>query len=158
MRLIDSTLFSHLVGTGDIHHRSCVFLDGVKIGLRIDGAVFEQSSDIYGREPAEPPPVKIDLMNGSLLAGKFYLASTVEQLAISNRIMGFMHTRSRWARLGLDCLGSSTYVAPGFGNTSPLPLVLEIRPARNFHRVDFAEPVAALLLFLLEDTLPIKLA
>jgi deoxycytidine triphosphate deaminase len=90
--------------------------------------------------------VPTELASATLRPGEFFLGQTRERIAISNRIFGQLHTRSRWARLGLDCLGSSTYVSPGFGAGEAIPLVLEITTKISISIAD-DDPIAALVLF-----------
>lgn len=86
----------------------------------------------------------------TLRPGRLYLGRSMERLSLPTNVFGFMHTRSRWARIGVDCLGSSYYVSPGFGGGTPLPLVLEIKVASRL--IDFSAdaPIGALVLFELD--------
>jgi deoxycytidine triphosphate deaminase len=156
MRVIDQRLFSELRATGDIQHESCEFLDDIKIGLRINSVVLEMPETVVASDIESIHTQPVDLINTPLLARRFYLATTTEKIRVSNRILGFLHTRSRWARLGLDCLGSSNFLSPGFGGTVPVSLVLELRPALNIHHIDLKQAIAAMVLFKLDEPVVTK--
>jgi dCTP deaminase-like len=63
-----------------------------------------------------------------LVSGRMYLARSMEEISIPWDIFGMMSTKSETSRRGLDCLGSSVFISPGFGQTQPAPLILELRP------------------------------
>jgi hypothetical protein len=150
MRVIDQELFADLQSKGDIKHDSCDFLDGVKIGLHIEPSVMQMPRMLNANDVPSITVQHIDLTKNELLTNQFYLAKTTEQISISNRIIGFLHTRSWCARIGLDCLGSSNFVSPGFGNGKPLPLILELRAATTIFNLDLKKAVAAMVLFELD--------
>lgn len=145
MEPITESSFEGFVKSGDIVQKHCVFLDGLKIGLRINLCALRLPQELSVSKPGDYE--KVDLSHGMLTRGEVYLARTCEQIAVSSRVVGFLHTRSRWARLGLDCLGSSNYLSPGFGAGKPTPIVLELKPSITLRNADFNEPVAALILF-----------
>ena len=153
MKLIDQHSFNELVKAGEIRHYLCEHLDDAKIGLHIEDTVLEMPQAIDFNKIDLLTLKKIKPKDEPLLSGKFYLAKTVEKIAISSRIFGLMHTRSFWARLGLDCLGSSNYISPGFGNEKETPLVLEIRPSITIYNIDLTKALAAMILFELDESL-----
>lgn len=150
MRVINQALFSELCAAGEIQHESCEFLDDIKIGLRINSVVLQLPSAINTKDINSIDTCRVDLTTSPLLSNRFYLATTTEKISVSNRILGFLHTRSRWARLGLDCLGSSNFLSPGFGGGKPVPLILELRPAVEIHEMDLGQALAAIVLFALD--------
>jgi len=145
LEVVDEARFAELVGKGEIVQEDCQHLDGLKVGLRVRSLLQPVTLE-------KPVPPRRHTLPISVQPGHFYLGLTVERLAISPRLFGWIHTRSTWARRGLDCLSSSTYIAPGYGYGSdgPLPLTLEI--SSHVLLTDFppAEPVAAFVLFELE--------
>lgn len=149
MRVIDEQRFEQLCRIGDIKQSDCQFLDGIKIGLRIVPKLLKSPSVVDARYPGDGF-AEILLGSEPLRPGEFYLASTVERISVCNRIFGQLHTRSRWARVGLDCVGSSTYLSPGFGGDTPTPLVLEIRAFVTIEGIQTSDALGGLVLFELD--------
>jgi hypothetical protein len=52
--------------------------------------------------------------------------------------------------IGLRFFGYSTYVSPGFGSESPTQIVFEITPNITIRNLPLGEPVAGLVLYLIE--------
>lgn len=146
-QIVDEFRFAELVAAGEIVHDKCRYLDGLKAGLHIATLLKLESAggneDVRGVECELPT---------TLRPGQFFLGITQERLGISPRLFGWIHTRSMWARRGLDCLSSSTYIAPGFGYDAPdpVPLTLELTPRMLLRDFPREEPVAAFILFELE--------
>jgi dCTP deaminase len=67
-----------------------------------------------------------------LTPGELILANTYERLALSPSVAGILSTLSHLARLGVTVTSGSTWVNPGFGETEPTALTLEIS---NVNRV-----------------------
>lgn len=137
MRVIDENRFRLLVEQGLIRQQNCAFLDGIKIGLAIEPKGLVARSPVSAKQPPESShafeETTFDAI--TLKPDHFYLAKTVQALSIPPNVFGLLHTNSKWARIGLDCLGSSSYVSPGFGDNQPTSLVLEIRvtvPVNDF--------------------------
>jgi len=149
MKIIDELRFHELVARGEIMHRDCEFLDGLKIGLRIKPSGKMLPPVVNFASPGAEQHA-IDFQTTQIQANTLYLAETVEQLSISSRIFGLLHTRSRVARLGLEAVCGSNYVAPGFGNGESTSLVLEIKSTRTLVGLPLALPIAGLLLFELD--------
>jgi deoxycytidine triphosphate deaminase len=145
MRVVDEARFAELIDEGAIAHRGCEHLDGIKIGLSLEaeGRVLPEVIDAQGVVDWRP----VDLRSDPLVPGKLYLFSSAQSISLPPSIFGFMHTRSRFARLGLDFLGSSTYVAPSFGKGMPTKLVLEVTCKALTRNLPLDVPVAALVLF-----------
>lgn len=150
MRVISETRFNELCNAGEISHLDCQFIDGIKIGLRVNGSLLKLPETVDATGLEFPSLDKLDLHSTQLIKGNFYLATTIEKISVSDRIFGMLHTRSYWARLGLDCVGSSTYLSPGFGSGSPTPLVLELRPMVSISNIKSSSFLAGLMLFELE--------
>ena len=152
MRVVNENRFLELCDAGEIQQSDCNFLDGLKIGLRCRGPLLQLQPeiDVSALESCAPSPVEI--LDARLQSGHLYLVRTVEQIGLSSRIFGLLNTRSTWARLGLDCVGSSWFVSPAFGRDAPVPLVLEVRPVVSLTGFDWNQPVAALLLFEMDES------
>ncbi len=69
---------------------------------------------------------ELEETDDKLLANEFYLATSMEKLKLSWGIFGLISTKSKLARQGIDCLGSSSFISPGFGQSVPTPIVLEV--------------------------------
>jgi dCTP deaminase len=67
-----------------------------------------------------------------LKPGELILANTYERLALSPSVAGILSTLSHLARLGITVTSGSTWINPGFGETEPTALTLEIS---NVNRV-----------------------
>ncbi len=150
MRVINETRFNDLCNTGEISQFGCQFIDGIKIGLRANGSLLKLPETVNANSLDSSCLDKLDIQSTQLIKGNFYLATTIEKISVSDRIFGMLHTRSYWARLGLDCVGSSTYLSPGFGGGSPTPLVLELRPMVSISNIKSSSFLAGLVLFELE--------
>jgi deoxycytidine triphosphate deaminase len=147
MDIIDQSAFQSLCQTGEILHDQCYFLDGIKIGLRVWPDVVQMSDYIDLSVAASNRPVRVNIGRQPLVKGKLYLARTVERICLPSSVIGVVHTRSRWANLGLDCVGSSNMIGGGFGGGTPIPLVLQLKPAVTLSGIDLRDALAALVLF-----------
>src|SRR3954454_2342661 len=107
MRVVDETRFAALVQAGAIQQSQCEFLDGIKLGLHIERVGYMLPDVIDFDEECEEMRL-IDLAHDVLLPGSLYLFRTVQAICLPPTVFGWLHTRSRFARLGLDFLGSST--------------------------------------------------
>lgn len=151
MDVINETRFRELSSAGEISHSNCQFIDGIRIGLRANSSVLTLPPTVDANNTEWPSLNCLDLSSAVLLPGHFYLATTVEKIAVSARIFGMLHTRSHWARLGLDCFGSSTHVSPGFGGGIPTSIVLELRPQVSIQNLESEVFLAGLVLFELNE-------
>lgn len=95
---------------------------------------------------------EIDSVSGLLMQpGSFILGATVEKIALSNNVAGFISNISGLARLGLNSV-LSTYVSPGFGEGKTRPLTLELHNASgNAIRIFPGMRICHLLLFRLGE-------
>jgi dCTP deaminase len=87
-----------------------------------------------------PEPVKVWSENASrnhlnpvlrsaklnLAPGTFVLSSTLEKIAMPDKLVGIMSTLSHLARFGVFINLSSVLISPGFGEESPTALTLEV--------------------------------
>lgn len=104
------------------------FIDEFRIGLHI-ADIGEVLGTVSAAKPSQCKFARLDLKTCRLRAGGFYLAMTDEVLSWPLNMLASIHTRSTYARIGLEFLGSSNIVVPGYGSRQPAPLALEIRPA-----------------------------
>jgi hypothetical protein len=115
-----------------------VFLDEHRLGLRI-GRVYRLSGEVDLQSRRRPCAELVDLGYEPLLPGTHYLGVSRERISLGGGYVSTIHTRSRYARLGLELLGSSNFIVPGFGTTRSTPIVFEISAAlttRGFSRDD----------------------
>ncbi len=145
MRVIDERRFHKLVFEGQISHRDCHFLDGMKIGLRIKPGGRKLPAIVDAAPDAFLVTDIVDLGQSSFEPGELYLFQTVEEISISNSIFGFLHTRSSLARLGINSIGSSYYVAPGYGHGVPSSLILEVTSVKTVINLPIEDPIAGLI-------------
>jgi deoxycytidine triphosphate deaminase len=157
MKVIDEFRFQALVTEGQIVQKDCQFIDGIKIGLRIRPMVRTLPATV-DLSSGDLRTSSVNLRKSGLQPNKLYLAQSVEQISTSDRIFGLLHTRSSIARLGIDCMGSSTYVAPGFGHGTAASLVLEIRSTNCVKNLPLEQPLAGLLLFELDSAVRVASA
>ncbi len=147
MKIVDEFRFRSLVSDGRIVHQECQFLDGIKIGLRIRpiGRVLPATIDA-SNEPSIKS-AEIDMRSIALKPGELYLLETLEKICLPDTIFGLLHTRSSIARYGINCIGSSNFVAPGFGQGTPRSLILETTSMKTVEKLSLENPLAGLLLF-----------
>ncbi|MEU7846946.1 hypothetical protein AB0B74_21920 [Micromonospora parva] len=128
-----------------------VFLDEHRLALhiaeihRLTGeAVDLGDTDAASSDPLDPTDLRLD-------PGSFYLGITRERLTLGGGLAASLHTRSRYARLGLELLGSSNFVVPGFGSTGAAPLVFEISVKKVTQGFSPTTPYCFLLLYRLSS-------
>jgi hypothetical protein len=107
-----------------------LFLDDHRIGLHIEH-LYEVTGAVNLHSPEPPTIVSCPLGEGVLLPGAFYLGTTQERISLTGGLAASLHTRSRYARLGLEFLGSSNFIVPGFGTAGAAPIVFEITVRRQ---------------------------
>ncbi len=147
MQIVDKDKFSFLQRKKLIYCSNCEHLDDLRIGLHVRKSIIKAPDEINELDDVKKQKwKKIDLNNDSLERLNFYLGLTQEKIRLPDNIFGLIHSRSIFARLGLDTIQSSFFVTTGFGKTKPLPLVLELFPKISI-KIDFTVPVAGLLLF-----------
>lgn len=102
------------------------FLDEHRLALRL-GTLYrlEGAMDLSAVDP--PPFVQLPVEDSTvLLPGVHYLGLSRERLRLGPGVAATLHTRSTYARMGLEMLSSSNFVVPGFGESGLAPIVFEI--------------------------------
>lgn len=154
MRLCDRVEIARLVESGEIaiaadDGEGPTFLDEHRLGLHLDGLFrLDGEVDLAQSQSASVVPLQVD--NAHLEPGSFYLGVSRERFRLGRGFAASLHTRSRYARLGLEVLGSSNFVVPGFGTTGPAPLVFEISVRRLTKGLDAMTAYCFLLLYHLD--------
>ena len=130
MKIIDKARFNVLLKQKRIFSEDYYHIDDLRIGLSLKQRLIRAPNEIISEisHPEKYEWQEIDLKNDPLLKGEFYLGFTKEKFSFDGSVFGLIHCRSKYARLGLDCLQSSTYISPYFGYDKALPIVLEIAP------------------------------
>lgn len=67
------------------------------------------------------PPQAIILVNNDRFAGRFTLASAIEEFQMPTNLVGIVHDKSTWARQGLSVF--NTVIEPGWNGFLTLELV-----------------------------------
>ena len=157
MKLCNENSIRAMIESGELRieseHNDIIFLDDFRLGLRLlDQASFaEGTADLS--KANESPLSTFSLSQEGLGAGQFALGKSAEKISLPSHILGFMNTRSKYARLGLELLQSSWLAAPGFGNGHPTPIVFEMQARRRITGFSQSEPYAFLMLFALDEPL-----
>lgn len=157
MRLCTKGRILDLIQSGDILVKNIdipehLFLDDVRVGLRLRDHLLEVCGPVNLQQPLDSiSHKKIALRDASLIPGKFYIGLSQEEFCLANDIMGFICTRSKYARTGFELAKSSVFVIPGFGNGTPTPIVFEISPDLEIYGLDTSDKYAFMLLFELSD-------
>jgi deoxycytidine triphosphate deaminase len=128
-----------------------IFLDDLRIALRLRSQILQASGPVDLANPDEFNWSTHNLADVALMPHRFYLATSVEMLSLPNNMMGLICTRSKYARAGLELAQSSVFVIPGFGSSSPAPLVFEIYPRVELRGLRSNFPYGFLLLFELDE-------
>jgi deoxycytidine triphosphate deaminase len=156
MQIVDYDRYRVLIKKKTLHCSSCTHLDGLRIGLRIKKNIIRAPSVIKDLENIESQNWdKLNTETDALEKFNFYLGITHEKFSLPENIFGIIHSRSIFARVGLDCVQSSFFVTPGFGRDKPLPLVLELFPKISI-KIDTTIPLAGLLLFECENNFKVN--
>ena len=123
-----------------------VFLDEHRLGLRI-GTIYRLSGEVNLQSSHRTDVELVDFAHEPLLPGTRYLGLSRERIGLGGGYVSTIHTRSRYARLGLEMLGSSNFVVPGFGTTKSTPIVFEISTALATRGFSFEDCYAFLLVY-----------
>lgn len=81
-----------------------------------------------------------ELKKYTLPPGGFMLASTIEKFRMPNHVLGIVHDKSTWARLGIAC--QNTVIEPGWVGYLTLELTNHGDYPITFHRED---PIAQVI-------------
>lgn len=92
----------------------------------------------YGVGPAGYD-VRID-QNLTLIPGDFSLASTMEEFDMPDTLLGIVHDKSTWARLGLAV--QNTVIEPGWKGFLTLELT---NHGKNLIRIEKGTPIAQII-------------
>jgi deoxycytidine triphosphate deaminase len=155
MKLCNSQRIHHLLECGELRidagHRTFCLLDDFRVGLRVRDEVQLIVGPVDLMTPKATPTTRRSLAAEGMQPHEWVLGFSLERFSVSSRLFGFVNTRSKYARLGLEMVGSSWLVAPGFGQTEPTSIVFEMT-ARN-RMVNFSEdlPFAYMMLFELDQ-------
>jgi hypothetical protein len=159
MRLCDRARLQQLIDSGALllegKSGAPTHLDDFRIGLHLDDSVQMIIGECDLSLGCANNLEEVSLSTHGLKPGDWCLGRSVERLALSGALLGVINTRSRYARLGLEMVGSSWLVAPGFGISSPTSIVFEIRA--HAHLKKFADniPYAYIAIFELNAPLAV---
>ncbi|MFI0713752.1 dCTP deaminase domain-containing protein [Streptomyces inhibens] len=139
MHLCNKREIDELMAAGSLEiHPAGHFLDEHRVALHLH-ELYEVVGDVDLRAPHGTAVERIALPDARLSPESFYLGVTRERLSLGLGLAASLHTRSRYARLGLETLQSSNFVVPGFGNAKPAPIVFEITVRRPTRGLDSEE-------------------
>jgi hypothetical protein len=122
-------------------------LDDFRIGLHIRDEIRVIQSCVDLSQVTTPECQTRSIFSEGMRRGEWALGLSVEEISLSRRLVGFMNTRSKYARLGLELMRSSWLVAPGFGEVEPTTIVFELRAYTDLCGFRVDECYAYLLLF-----------
>ncbi|MEV4703933.1 dCTP deaminase domain-containing protein [Actinoplanes sp. NPDC049316] len=130
MRMCSRDEILTLISTGKLvaqapENDELVFLDEHRIGLHMD-RLYEVSGTVHLDRPDSADLREVSMETEELTPQVLYLGVTRESFLLHGDLAATLHTRSTYARLGLELLGSSNVVVPGFGSTRAAPLIFEI--------------------------------
>lgn len=133
-----------------------LFLDDLRIGLRMRQFLLQVDNAVVDLSMAERPDnaikvKKLALEETVLMPGLLYIAITQEEFRLPSDVLGWIYTRSKYARVGFNAVASSRVIIPGYGQTRPTPLVLELSVLRPTVGLKTDEAYAFLLLFELDE-------
>lgn len=154
MQLCTAADLRRLQESGDLtfggHDVDELLLDEHRVGLSLD-AVVEIEGVVALSGASAPPTRSVDLASRIFEPGDFVLGTTRETVSMSSTVFGTLHTRSKFARLGLSMLGSANYVAPGSGWRNPTPLVFEMTFATTLTGLRSGECYSFMLIYELDQ-------
>lgn len=156
MKLCSRRRIEQLIFNGDIHfgNQLPLFLDDVRVGMRLNDVVFEIASARLS-DKVRPALRQRSIAATGMKRGDWVIGTSVEVIGLSGRVCGFVNTRSKFARYGLEMVGSSWFVAPGFGRQAPTSIVFEITAKTDLSGFDDTTSYAYILFFELE--MPVEL-
>lgn len=103
-----------------------LFLDELRFGLTIDEIIeLKGEVDLQHFTSVETSSVNIDSL--IIYPERFYIGITNQKFGLPNNLIGFIYTRSMYARVGIEFVQSSNMIIPGFGMSKSTPIILEIQ-------------------------------
>lgn len=126
MRVLNEYEINELIDDGSIQISSLKFLDPLRIGLSLESICLKAPLKLDIKNPSRSKWDKFNLYEDALKKNEFYLGFSKQIISLPNNLIGFMHGKSEFARLGLNFLNSSYYVSPGFGNPNGNKIAFEI--------------------------------
>mgnify|MGYP000574537180 CR=1 FL=1 len=137
------------------------FLDELRFGLKLGPKLSTIKSEVdlnLAKKHEYNLNRLINLDTNSILeSGKLYLGSTQAKFQLPSNLLASIHTRSKFARIGLEFLCSSNIVIPDFGAAAPAEIIFEIKSSNRI--LNFYDPnlyYAFLLFYELEQDIPNK--
>ncbi len=116
------------------------FLDQIRFGLRLDSRLtyLNETVDLkLSTKHQYSIGESLRLNSNSILeSNSFHLGKSCAKFELPANIIATIHTRSKFARVGLEFLCSSNLMIPGFGYEQPSEIVYEIRNTyrlKNFY-------------------------
>jgi len=130
MRLASRSEIDKALNDGEIVIRTrdgsaLEYLDEYRVVLRLE-RLYSVQGEVDLTRPEDLCANPLDLTSATLAPNTLYLATTREVFTLGTNFVATIHTRSKFARAGFECLISSNFVVPGFGSREPTPLVLEL--------------------------------
>lgn len=155
MRLCNSTRLGDLMRSGDFQivadGMDVTMLDDFRIGLHLEEP-FRTLKAPVNLNAEEPPTSEIrSLFSQGLRRGEWGLGTSLERISLSRGLIGFMNTRSKYARLGLELMCSSWIIAPGFGAAEAANIVFEMHAYSDLLGFRAEECYAFIFLFELDE-------
>lgn len=136
MKLCYGERLAHLRRSGELRIEcddGAIMLDDFRIGLRLGPVIRSITGPVDLSDPSPPTTTDHPTTGFRLDRGMWCLARSRERIGLSERLIGIMNTRSKFARLGLELACSSWIIAPGFGMGEPTSLVFEMHAATSLH-------------------------
>lgn len=135
------------LGLSGGENAEALFLDDVRIGLRLRDKLLEVRSARKPRSMDSARKRELYVAEATLRPGRLYLGLSREELWLPPNVMGLLYTRSKYARLGLNMMGSSVFVIPGFGGGTPTPIAFELSVLVRMRGLTASERYAFLVLY-----------
>lgn len=154
MRLCSKRKLDELLQRGQlsiVSEAPVIFLDGFRIGLRAQD-LLETPEGTVDLQKGETPKKSRALSERGMARGEWGLGRSIEKLSFGPTLIGFMNTRSKYARLGLEMMGSSWIVAPGFGGENPTEIIFEMTAHNDLRGFRTDESYVSLMVFELDES------
>jgi deoxycytidine triphosphate deaminase len=126
------------------------FLDDIRLGLSVE-KLFEVEPEVDLLNVDKTQKKEITINPIKLQKSNFYLGISGEKFSLPNNVIGLINTRSKYARIGIDVVNSSFLVIPGFGNSTPTPIVFEITTQTNINNFVIGDYYAYAIFFQIDN-------